>query len=98
MACCTRWHAAVYFTMAVILAFIAISMTLRSEANDETSQTKPISHIVSLNASRTLRRAGFNIWPLSSKSHQNSSLPLQTQPSLLSKTLPSPTPLSLPAS
>ncbi|ONI18568.1 hypothetical protein PRUPE_3G223600 [Prunus persica] len=61
MACCTRWHAAVYFTMAVILAFIAISMTLRSEANDETSQTKPISHIVSLNASRTLRRAGFNI-------------------------------------
>ncbi|CAN6574087.1 unnamed protein product [Malus baccata var. baccata] len=58
---CTRWHAAVYFSMAVILAFIAISMTLRSQPNNESSQSRPISRFVYLGASRTLRRAGFTV-------------------------------------
>ncbi|XP_062028625.1 fasciclin-like arabinogalactan protein 21 [Rosa rugosa] len=59
---CTRWHAILYSTMAVILAAIAISMTLRSDPTAQTPQSAtPISHVISLSASRTLRASGFTV-------------------------------------
>ncbi|OAY35182.1 hypothetical protein MANES_12G078600v8 [Manihot esculenta] len=62
MASCSRWwRAPIYFTISVVLAFIAISTALNSPSNNTTPPTRPISHHLSLNASIALRRSGFNI-------------------------------------
>ncbi|PRQ38211.1 hypothetical protein RchiOBHm_Chr4g0411291 [Rosa chinensis] len=59
---CTRWHAILYSTMAVILAAIAISMTLRTDPTAQTPKsTAPISHVISLSASGTLQASGFTV-------------------------------------
>ncbi|PRQ24943.1 putative FAS1 domain-containing protein [Rosa chinensis] len=48
--------------MAVILAAIVISMTLRSDPTTQTPKSAtPISHVISLSASRTLRASGFTV-------------------------------------
>ncbi|KAL5573191.1 hypothetical protein UlMin_022788 [Ulmus minor] len=60
--CCTRsWQAPVYFTMSIILAFIAISTSMRAHSNHTISPTKIKFHQLSLNVSKALRRAGFNV-------------------------------------
>lgn len=60
MACCCGrwWKASIYFITSVILAFIAIST--RSNPNDSSSSTRTTHHELSLNASRAVRKAGFN--------------------------------------
>ncbi|EEF39666.1 conserved hypothetical protein [Ricinus communis] len=60
MASCSHWwHAPTYFTISVVLAYIAISTVPNSPSRNPT--TPPISHKLSLNASAALRRSGFNI-------------------------------------
>ncbi|KAL6136826.1 hypothetical protein ACLB2K_062121 [Fragaria x ananassa] len=61
---CTCWHAMFYITLAVILAAVSISTTLRSDSdsNSQTPQSSTaISHVISLSASRTLHATGFTI-------------------------------------
>ncbi|KAG6572324.1 fasciclin-like arabinogalactan protein 21 [Cucurbita pepo subsp. pepo] len=56
------WHAPIYFAVSVVLAFFAISTALNSTATSH-SATPPIKAVadeLSINASRALRRAGFN--------------------------------------
>ncbi|PON80446.1 FAS1 domain containing protein [Parasponia andersonii] len=60
--CCTgSWHAPVYFTVSVVLAFVAISTSLHSKSEDPMSPAKLTFHELSLNASKALRRANFNV-------------------------------------
>ncbi|KAF4382590.1 hypothetical protein F8388_015418 [Cannabis sativa] len=60
--CCTgSWRAPVYFTVSVILAFIAISTSMHSKTEQPSSPTKLNFHELSLNASKALRKAGFNV-------------------------------------
>ncbi|KAH7532980.1 hypothetical protein FEM48_Zijuj04G0080900 [Ziziphus jujuba var. spinosa] len=62
-ACCTRWwRAPVYITVSVMLAFLAISTTLHSNSNGALPPRKPITNELSVNASRALREAGFNVF------------------------------------
>ncbi|GLT25889.1 hypothetical protein SLA2020_009900 [Shorea laevis] len=60
------WQAPVYSTVAVLLAFLAISAAIRSLPRDDDDndsfRTKPNVHTLALNASRALRKCGFNIF------------------------------------
>lgn len=65
-SCSHWWHAPIYFTLSVILAIIAITTPLHSNRNTSiqtsTESTRPIfSHELTLNASKALRKSGFNI-------------------------------------
>ncbi|XVE49798.1 hypothetical protein DITRI_Ditri01bG0110700 [Diplodiscus trichospermus] len=55
------WRAPVYFTVSVLLAFLAISTALRSLPKDEPLPTKSIAAPLFLEASVALRRSGFSI-------------------------------------
>ncbi|XVF01854.1 hypothetical protein REPUB_Repub04eG0125000 [Reevesia pubescens] len=55
------WRAPVYFTVSVLLAFLAISTAIRSLPKDETLGTKSTTAPLFLEASGALRRSGFNI-------------------------------------
>ncbi|KAF5726426.1 putative FASCICLIN-like arabinogalactan protein 21 precursor [Tripterygium wilfordii] len=62
MASSNCWQAPIYITVSVVLAFFAISTALHSSPpGDSAPSTKPITHKLSLNASRTLRKSGFKI-------------------------------------
>lgn len=63
MASCCNWpcHGLVYFTMSVVLAFIAISTSMHSKPEDPMSPGKVVFNELSLNISKALRRAGFNV-------------------------------------
>lgn len=54
------WQAPVYFTVSVVLAFFAISTALHSLPRN--SITQQINHPLLLNASKALRRSGFNFF------------------------------------
>ncbi|XVF44491.1 hypothetical protein PTKIN_Ptkin02bG0127400 [Pterospermum kingtungense] len=56
------WRAPIYFTVSVLLAFLAISTALRSLPKDEPQPTNstPTTPLL-LEASAALRRSGFNI-------------------------------------
>ncbi|XP_050208026.1 fasciclin-like arabinogalactan protein 21 [Mercurialis annua] len=59
-SCSHWWHAPIYFTISVVLAFIAISTALKSPSSS--SSPLIINHTLSHNASAALRRSGsFNI-------------------------------------
>ncbi|XP_056177444.1 fasciclin-like arabinogalactan protein 21 [Syzygium oleosum] len=60
MASCSWWRLPIYSVVSVVLAFMAISASLRS--TDESlvaPSSSPSLHQLHLNASRALRRAGF---------------------------------------
>ncbi|XP_031264654.1 fasciclin-like arabinogalactan protein 21 [Pistacia vera] len=60
-SCSQSWQAPIYFTLsAAVLAFMAIS-TAMHHTNTATPVTNPTTYQLSLNASRALRRSGFNI-------------------------------------
>ncbi|XP_004144575.2 fasciclin-like arabinogalactan protein 21 [Cucumis sativus] len=55
------WHAPIVFSISVVLAFFAISTALHSStSHSPTPPNKSMADDLSLNASRALRRAGFN--------------------------------------
>ncbi|KAE8670109.1 scarecrow-like protein 32-like [Hibiscus syriacus] len=58
---CSWWRAPVYFTVSVLLAFLAISTALRSLPRDESLPTKSAVAPLLLDASTALRKSGFNI-------------------------------------
>ncbi|XP_017970657.1 PREDICTED: fasciclin-like arabinogalactan protein 21 [Theobroma cacao] len=55
------WRAPVYFTVSVLLAFLAISTALRSLPKNEPLPTESTTAPIFLEASGALRRSGFNI-------------------------------------
>ncbi|KAK8627161.1 hypothetical protein V6N13_134783 [Hibiscus sabdariffa] len=62
MACSSNWwRAPVYFTVSVLLAFLAISTALRSLPRNESLPTKSAIAPLLLDASTALRKSGFNI-------------------------------------
>ncbi|KAE8654808.1 hypothetical protein F3Y22_tig00117040pilonHSYRG00022 [Hibiscus syriacus] len=62
MACSSNWwRAPVYFTISVLLAFLAISTALRSLSRDESLPTKSAIAPLLLDASTALRKSGFNL-------------------------------------
>ncbi|MBA0556814.1 hypothetical protein Goshw_007485 [Gossypium schwendimanii] len=62
MACSSNWwRAPVYFTVSVLLAFLAISTALRSLPRDNSLPTKTTIAPLLLDASSALRKSGFNI-------------------------------------
>ncbi|GAV71165.1 Fasciclin domain-containing protein [Cephalotus follicularis] len=64
MACSSShwWQAPLFFTISVVLAFIAITTRLHSNpSNNATPQNRLITHNLSINASKALRKSGFNI-------------------------------------
>lgn len=56
-SCSHWWHAPVYFTVSVVLAFMAITTAFHRSSQS----TKPTNYQLSLNASRALTRSGFSI-------------------------------------
>ncbi|XP_038886823.1 fasciclin-like arabinogalactan protein 21 [Benincasa hispida] len=55
------WHAPIVFSISVVLAFFAITTALHSTtSHSATPPNKAMADELSLNASRALRRAGFN--------------------------------------
>ncbi|KAJ4824441.1 hypothetical protein Tsubulata_039808 [Turnera subulata] len=69
MASRSDWcQATMYITISVVLAFIAMSTALNStpeDAQQTLATTRPINLQLLLNASRALRRSGFNVVALS---------------------------------
>ncbi|PPD73050.1 hypothetical protein GOBAR_DD30045 [Gossypium barbadense] len=62
MACSSNWwRAPVYFTVSVLLAFLAISTALRSLPRGNSLPTKTTIAPLLLDASSALRKSGFNI-------------------------------------
>ncbi|OMP06089.1 hypothetical protein CCACVL1_01713 [Corchorus capsularis] len=55
------WRAPAYFTVSVLLAFLAISTALKSLPKEEVILTKTTPSPLLLEASAALRRSGFNI-------------------------------------
>ncbi|XP_037497846.1 fasciclin-like arabinogalactan protein 21 [Jatropha curcas] len=61
-SCSGWWRAPIYFTVSVILAFIAISSSLHSSGSGTTPMpNRPINRQLILNASIALRKSGFNL-------------------------------------
>ncbi|KAL6330126.1 hypothetical protein AAG906_040046 [Vitis piasezkii] len=62
-SCSHWWHAPVYFTISIALAFIAISTPLHSNLKNAASPppSNSITHHLLSNASRALRRSGFTV-------------------------------------
>ncbi|KAL5793958.1 hypothetical protein ACOSP7_002552 [Xanthoceras sorbifolium] len=59
-SCSQWWLALIYFTASVVLAFMAISTALHASSNNASPPTQTTTYQLSLNASRALRRLGFN--------------------------------------
>ncbi|KAK0589314.1 hypothetical protein LWI29_012512 [Acer saccharum] len=60
LSCSQWWRAPIYSTISIVLAFMAISAALHASSNNASSPTKPTTYELFLNASRALRRSGFN--------------------------------------
>lgn len=61
-SCSECWRALAFFTISVVLACMAISMSLHAIPKDNGSpSTKPVNYQLFSNASKALRRSGFNI-------------------------------------
>ncbi|KAI4334060.1 hypothetical protein L6164_018797 [Bauhinia variegata] len=62
---CSSWYL-LYYAASITLAVLAITIEVHSISKKSEAAVKAITLDLSVNASRTLRLAGFNPWDLQS--------------------------------